>query len=811
MVAPAGYGKSTLVADWAGQRRAPTAWITLDAGDSDGTRLVTALTQVAQDIGIGSGALPPGRDGVDELQSLLAKAPAGLVLVLDDVHELTPRALRQVLGPLVRFAPDTVRLILVSRYDPPALPVNKLRLHGQLGELRQDVLAFSVEEITALAQAMNQRMDRAAAEQLRTVTEGWAVAVSLALMSLRESADHSAGIRLMRDLDVPVNEYLVEQVLDQLPPALSDFVLRATISDRVTPGLADHLVSGGAHLLEECVAQGLFLTGPSPDRGELSYRWNPLFAAHCRGIAARREPRMPPALHRKAAQYLRNREGTDAFAHAVQAADASLALEIFADVWPDLLVLGATDLLLAMARALPPQRDGHPEVRLARAAANAMETGGDVAPGLPERWSSPDAPGRPLIARLMRLMATRAGPDVAELEPALASLLAEVNTARLPTRAVGLWVVGRARLSLDVDSPHAMDLLEDAIRCANGCGLWGAQIACRAEQGILLWRRGDLQGADEHAALAISQASVRGWERAAALSSAYLVRGLVAFWRDHLTDAEALLTHAVESAGQGFGEAGAHAALCLAIVQLARGEVSQSRHTQARDELFASPQAASPGCRDLRDVVRGMTLQAEGDLAGALAIARHDESERHAFGRLWEAALLRHCGDRAGARAALQRLPTLGRHTWVEVDARLLTALLHADDGEIGASHAVLEQALARAAGGLILRPFHSHASALRTLLIEHLDWGTSYADLIRRALATHGREPGPSSAATELTARETEVLACLRSAMSTAEIATSLFLSVNTVKTHQRAIYRKLGAEGRRAAVRRGLDLGLI
>ena len=333
VVAPAGYGKSTVVADWASQRGAPTAWVTLDAGDSDGARLVHLLGQAATILGLGAASeVRPGREGVDQLQALLANAPPGLVVVLDDVHELASAAMRQVLSPLVRFSPDSARLVLVSRYDPPALPVNKLRLQGELGELREGALAFTAEEVSALAAAMDQRMDLAAAEELRTLTDGWAVAVRLALMSLRDSVDHTAQFRLIRTLDVPVNEYLVEEVLSQLEPRVADFVLSATVSDRITPGLAEHLVAGGAQLLEQCVVRGLFLTGPASVGAETSYRWNPLFAAHCRSVAARRSPGMPAALHRKAAHYLHRREAADAFAHAVQAGDHHLGIRILADV-----------------------------------------------------------------------------------------------------------------------------------------------------------------------------------------------------------------------------------------------------------------------------------------------------------------------------------------------------------------------------------------------------------------------------------------------------------------------------------------------
>lgn len=322
---------------------------------------------------------------------------------------------------------------------------------------------------------------------------------------------------------------------------------------------------------------------------------------------------------------------------------------------------------------------------------------------------------------------------------------------------------------------------------------------------------GDLLEADLIAASTISQAAARGWERSATVSTAYLVRGVVAFWQDRLADAMAQLSDAAVIAGGGYAEVAAHAVLTLARAQLAAGDVASARRTQAREEVLRATGELSPYLEDYKAFVQGATLQAEGNLAAALVVARSAPAYRPPSGLLWQAALLRSCGDREGARATLARLPSKRRAGVVPVSAGITEALIKADEGQIGAAHACLEQALGAAERARIHRPFREQMSPLRPLLVEHLGWGTSHTDLIRDVLRVHEESAHPVPAGSVLTGRESEVLQCLRSSMSTAEIAASLFLSVNTVKTHQRAIYRKLAVEGRREAVRKGLDVGLI
>ena len=225
VTAPAGYGKSTLVASWAASAAWPVAWATLDAYD-DGLRLLRLLVAalgrsvrvLAEPLAALGDALRGGRRdvaaGVDELLSVLDVLDAPAHLVLDDVHELPTSSLRGVLGPLVRYRPEALRLVLVSRYDA-VLPLHRLRLSGRLHEVRSDRLAFTVAEVAQLAGHVRAGVDAATVRRLHAVTGGWPVAVRLALAA---PGAGDLGERLTRAeaAAVPLTGYFVEEVLDQL-------------------------------------------------------------------------------------------------------------------------------------------------------------------------------------------------------------------------------------------------------------------------------------------------------------------------------------------------------------------------------------------------------------------------------------------------------------------------------------------------------------------------------------------------------------------------------------------------------------------
>jgi len=806
VTAPAGYGKSTLVASWAAGAAAPVAWATLDAYD-DGLRLLRLLAatlgrsvpSLDGPLGALGDALRAGSvdvaAGVDELLSALETSDAPVHLVLDDVHELPTSSLRSVLSPVMRYRPQALRVVLISRYDA-VLPLHRLRLRGELNEVRSDRLSFTVDEVGSLAAHAQVPVDAATVERLHTVTGGWPVAVRLALAA---PATAALGDRLTRvqDAAVPLTGYLVEEVLDALPGSLRAFVLRATVAGTVDPVLADALVPDGARALEECVHRGLFLSARASADGPAQYVWHALFAAHARMTYERTDPAGAAQAHQVVAAHVRVADPAAAVTHALAGGDPALGVEILAERWPDLLVRGDAQLVDRLVASIPVAVADSPDLQVALAAARAYlaaPVGRDAAVG----------PAAGAVRELVQLF-------VGDHRPALADALVAgrelLDAGPLPpaTRALALYLLGRAEVQEGAHCAEAIDLLREGAALA-GAHRWPAvRVGCLAESSLALLRTGEMAAAEERATEALVEARRHGWHRASVTGTACLTQGIAAYWRDDLTSGVAHLDDAIAATSSTRPDVALHAAVVLAMAALAAGDAAVL--ARAHVLLDAAPDALvlPSTLPDLLGVLHAHELDVRGDVDAALRDLRSlPAAPRDPTARCWEADLLLRADDPHGARSALAALPAQ-RERHVDVLALLVEARLATGDD----AHALLERALDAGEAAGVVRPFLQEP--LRTLLLDHLAWNGAHDTFVVRALARIVSAPRLTRAAWDLTARERDVLACLRSPMTAEEIAGSLFVSVNTVKTHQRAVYRKLGVEGRREAVRVAAERGIL
>ncbi|MBO9552985.1 LuxR C-terminal-related transcriptional regulator [Cellulomonas sp.] len=809
VVAPAGFGKSTLLASWtATVCDRPVAWLALDASDDDPARLLHGLAHAVAAVVPGGAART-----VDELLVALDRAPDGLVVVVDDVQALGADVVRDVLGRLVRYAPPGLRLVLAGRYDPP-LPLHRLRLAGELGEVRERALAFDGTEVARLASSSGVELSASEAEELRGLTGGWPVAVRMSLLSLAAGDDPGARVRRMPALAVPVADYLVDEVLDGLPAPLAEFVLRATVDDVVDPVLAERLVPGGARLLDECVARGLFLTRTVPnarDEGPV-YRWHALFAAQCRVLQGRRDPDLLVATHRLVAEHRRSTDWVSAVRHASAAGDDAVAAGLLHAHWADLLVEGDTALLRRLLAQLPATLARDPGVLLAAAAADVQDGDGDLVALAHARraaqgaWSDTDE----LVGRLLGPVLSSAGQTPAAVAWATPALDApDVDPA---TRAFGLYLVGRVEAQTGVDTRRARDHLTEGATVAAANGLPAIAAGCRAEQSLLLADDGELTRADDTAGHVLDQGAEHGWTRTSALAAAHLARGVTAFWQDRLADARRHLAAAQTGAGRQRPEVAVRAAAVLALVCLAQDD--GAGFARARAAVGDDPRWRTVASfADVLGVVDTVAHVRHGDLAAGLRTAHEAADVAHPLATVWEAETQRLAGHSDAADRALDRLDGLRIPAHVEVSAALTRALLRSAQHDEAGAHRELEHALAVAAPEGVRRPFADRADDLHALLVDHLAWGSAHEEFVAGLLASAppARTSRPAVRAWELTAREHEVLVRLRSTMTTTEIGAALFVSTNTVKTHQRSIYRKLGVAGRREAVRLAAANGLI
>lgn len=842
--APAGYGKTTLIADWATTVPDPVAWVSLDPLDDDPGRLTQVVADaVAAAWPASARGLPGDAEGtvaqrVDALVGALEQLPAGRVVVLDDVHQLSAATARQVLGPLLRYPGP--RYVLAGRHDT-ALPVNRMRLSGDVGELRERALAFTEPEVAEVARAQGGAADAETVRALYEVTRGWPVAVRLALAAA--GADGDRPLHGLRDRDVPIAGYLVEEVIGRLPDALADFVLRAAVARTVDPVLADALAPGGARLLQECVARGLFLTEVPGGEPGPQYRWHELVAAHATALLARRDPAAARAAHRTVAAHLGPVDPATAIRHALDGQAPELAATILGERWPELVVRGDVGDVQALRAVLPTPFRGAPDVQRALSAAAAFTPGPDDADHADPDHADPDhaeadradadhadpdradAPRPAAVGALVRTFLTTGRPPLGEAVRSGRALL-DAPGLDDATRALGLYLVGRAELlqAAPGRTPDGEARLARGAALAAGHGWSALELGCRAEQALAAAYRGEVVRARSRARTALAAAAARGWEGTSVVAAAHLACGLAAYWCDELDAAWDQLTQALECAGCSRPELAMHAAAFLAVACLARGDAAGLTRARAVVDAPWTAGGAPEYLRGLRALLAAMQLDAEQHPARALALVELAAAEDapgfgHPLALCWQSDLRRRLGDVPGAWRVLHAAeeateragapgvrPPAPARVATEVGAAVLLA---ADDP--GAAHAALERALGVAAQEGVVRPLRDRAPALHPLLSEHLEWGSAHEALVARLLVAEEVAPAPRASAWDLTPRERDVLACLRSSLTADEIAESLFLSVNTVKTHMRAIYRKLGVDGRRSAVREAVQRGML
>jgi LuxR family maltose regulon positive regulatory protein len=336
---PAGFGKTTLLADWARSSERLVAWLSLDGGDNDPARfwryVAAALDQMRPGIGERVGALLRGPEPasleavVTVVINELAGLPEELTLILDDYHLIEAGSIHHTLGVLLERGPPRLRLILASRADPP-LPLARLRARGQLAELRAADLRFTAEETTALLEEVaGLDLPAASLAALAARTEGWAAGLQLAALSLQGESDRSGFVATFSGSHRYVLDYLTEEVLARQPEQLVRFLLETSVLERLSGELCDAVTgrSDSQPLLEGIERANLFLVPLDEVRGW--WRYHQLFADLLQARLHQQQPDRVPQLHRAAATWHEDRGLVDeAVRHAVAAGDTDWAARL---------------------------------------------------------------------------------------------------------------------------------------------------------------------------------------------------------------------------------------------------------------------------------------------------------------------------------------------------------------------------------------------------------------------------------------------------------------------------------------------------
>jgi LuxR family maltose regulon positive regulatory protein len=422
--APAGFGKTALLGDWARHSQRAVAWLSLDPGDNDPARfwrhVLAALEGVRPGVAeqlaplLGPPA-PPSFEGlVTALINQLTAVTDEMVLVLDDYHLVDAEAVHASLAFLVEHRPPGLRLVLASRADPP-LPLARLRARGQLVELRERELRFTPEEAAAvLREAVGPELPLpdAAVAALMARTEGWAAGLQLAALSLRGQSDVDAFVEAFSGSHRYVLDYLAEEVLDRQPDPLRGFLLATSVLERLSGPLCE-AVTGRAdsqRLLEQVERANLFLVPLDEVRGW--WRYHQLFADLLRARLQQQQPERLPGLHQAAAAWSEERGLVDdAIRHALAAGDATWAARLVERHVDELILRSEGATLARWLAALPAELvDARPRLLLAQALLVGLSGRLEAADGLLDAAErafavTGDEPYEPAVGRAASLLA----------------------------------------------------------------------------------------------------------------------------------------------------------------------------------------------------------------------------------------------------------------------------------------------------------------------------------------------------------------------------------------------------------------------
>jgi LuxR family maltose regulon positive regulatory protein len=497
--APAGFGKSSLLADWTLRSGRPVAWLSLDSGDNDPARfwrhVAAALDQVQPGIAEQLAPLlgPPPPSSFEGLVTALINELAthlgqnGVVLILDDYHLIDAQPVHASLGFLLEHLPTGLQLVLAGRADPP-LALARLRARGQLAELRAADLRFTPEEAAGLLrEAVGREMPGAAVAALAARTEGWAAGLQLAALSLRGQADVAGFVAAFSGSHRYVLDYLTEEVLDRQPDQVRAFLLETSVLDRLSGPLCDAVTGHGdsQQLLEQIERAGLFLVPLDEVRGW--WRYHRLFADLLRARLQEQQPERLAELHRNAAAWSEAHGLADeAVHHALSAGDAVWAAWLVERHADGLLLRSEGATVQGWLAALPGELvSSRPRLLLAQARLALLSGRVEGADGL--------------LDAAERALAVAGGAADEPYEPSIpraASLLANVPAT---------IALDRAYLAdLHGDPDRAIEFASQALAAA-GEGEWMLASHATGYLGLAEWLRGRVLDAERALSSSIGQ------------------------------------------------------------------------------------------------------------------------------------------------------------------------------------------------------------------------------------------------------------------------------------------------------------------
>jgi LuxR family maltose regulon positive regulatory protein len=848
--APAGFGKTTLLSEWATGLSDRAAWLSLDKEDNDQARFWTYLVAALQTVhaGLGQDALqllqapqqPATQAILTSLLNQVTALPQRVILVLDDYHLISDPAIHEGIAFLLEHLPPQMHVVISTRADPP-LPVHRLRARGQLTELRSDDLRFTAAEAAAfLTAAMGLALAREDVEALEARTEGWVVGLQLAALSLQGRADAHEFITAFSGGHHYVLEYLTEEVMRRQPEPVQRFLMQTSILNRLCGPLCNAVTgrNDGEAMLAHLRQRNLFIL-PLDDEHHW-HRYHHLFADLLGNLLRKEWPSESiRELHLRACDwYEQNGWTAEAVNHALVANDFQRTARLIEDNSLAMVSRGELTTLLHWIEALPE------DVALSRpwlcihqawplTLANRADTAEPLLQQIEQQvpLEDPSPEDQEILAHVaaMRAMSTMMRGDMSqaiELAHRAGELLPPDNVIprnttlytlasayhaqgelqkaeqiqaevlELGRAADNAWMVVRTLCDLaDLERiqgrlQRAADLCYEALHQAEerGARQFGIGGYALVQLGEIFYTRNDLIAAHDHASEGVNL--MQGWERPYEMVRGYTTLATILQARDDAGGAREALQHAetIRSQHPSYPKLSSLVDGCRIGLCLAQEGPGEAARLAIGMQLG---QAGAPIFREQEQMILARVLLAQQKSNEALRLLARLAGKAEAGGRF-------------------------GR--WIEI--LCLQAVAQQAQGDTAGAQAALEKALALGEAEGYVRAFVDGGAPMAGLLRQAAARGVAphYVHALLEALG--GGETGAATAplpsgtlplVEPLTPRELEVLQLLGEGRSNREIAEALVITVNGVKKHTSNIYGKLGVHSRTQAVVRAQELGLL
>jgi LuxR family maltose regulon positive regulatory protein len=862
--APAGYGKTRLLAQWFHALRASrsrVAWLSLDEIEQDSTRFLAYLSAGIAAAGIRMDSAGSGTpdQALTTLVNTLEPESQSLYLFVDGVHLLAPAPLA-TLCRFIDHAPATVRFVLASRVIPE-MPLARMRARGELLELGVDDLKFTAAETQQFtANAAEQELIASDLATLQARTEGWITGIKLACGMLRQGVAPQKMLAALTGSRCAVADFFADEVLAALPQSVGDFLLQTSVLGRLCPALCNAVTGrdDGRQILNVLDQSGLFVIPLDEERNW--YRYHPLFAEFLQRRQLDEQPGQDAALHLSASRWFWTHESpVEAIEYALKGGDPDRAADLLEQQCQDMTYTGKLQIVCQIADRIPEEALHRcPRVLLCRAwmltlnlrFEEARRMLGIVATVLQRHEAAADLPAeelrhlRYLLLHREMILAV-AEDDAPRVEQQCRHLLEVFPEEKHP------YLVGtiNAQLLYALREQYQLADLDRLTATAQGIlarsSFSFACIALQANLGPSLFFAGRTDAALRALEKGLSE-SMRFGERDSPLAALpALPMSEVLYECNDLERAEDLLTTSLPNANEfGFVDHLMSGYITSARIKHARGDLTGAQQTldegmgvamarklerlrlaivaervkfllqDGRTEQavrFARSAGIPQSCEHLLPK-RGVTT---GDEWRAVAWFRIALSE----GRMQEALSVgKHWRNFCAARGAIRSL--------IRWDLLLAQALFISTD--VRAAQRTLREAIAHAAASRAIRSFIDEGAIIRTLLASTYEADLDVlhptdafaAELLDTFNTLSKKKPAlyavPQRAAPEglygkLSAKEREILALVSTGMRNREVATKLGMTEGSVKWYMQQVYDKIGTRRRLQAVERARQFGVI